>query len=133
VTADVDITPARDRDNLERLAAALQRLGARLRTAAEPDGVAFPITADFLDRADMWTLTTNAGDLDLVFTPSGTRGYEDLKRDAERLELSAGVSVHVASLLDVIRSKQAAGRSKDVAQLPLLRETLEQIGEQGRS
>ncbi|HLF44750.1 MAG TPA: hypothetical protein VJA46_14660, partial [Acidimicrobiia bacterium] len=39
LTQDVDITPSTDRDNLERLAAALKELDARLRTATEPDGV----------------------------------------------------------------------------------------------
>src|SRR5687768_14196224 len=44
-TEDVDITPARDRENLERLAAALRELGAKLRTpkyAAE-----FPVDGPF--------------------------------------------------------------------------------------
>ena len=35
-----------------------------------------------------------------------------------------GVQVHVASLLDVIRSKQAANRGKDQRVLPTLREIL---------
>jgi hypothetical protein len=40
-----------------------------------------------------------------------------------------GVEAHVASLADVIRSKEAAGRVKDQAQLPALRQTLEVIRE----
>jgi len=128
VTRDLDITPSTGRENVERLAAALGALGARLRSAAEPQGVVFPIEADMLRSADVWTLTTRAGDLDVVFTPAGTRGYEDLRRDATRFELGAGLTVLVASLLDVIRSKEAAGRAKDVAQLPLLRRTLDEIG-----
>ena len=43
LTQDLDITPARDHGNLERLAKALEDLEARLRTATEPDGVRFPI------------------------------------------------------------------------------------------
>jgi hypothetical protein len=35
--------------------------------------------------------------------------------------------VKVASLADIIRSKQAAGRAKDLAALPLLRQTLDEI------
>jgi hypothetical protein len=36
LTADADITPARDRDNLERLAAALRELDARVYTESVP-------------------------------------------------------------------------------------------------
>jgi hypothetical protein len=38
----------------------------------------------------------------------------------------------VASLPDVIRSKEAAGRPKDLAQLPALRQTLELVRERER-
>jgi hypothetical protein len=72
------------------------------------------------------------GDLDLCFTPAGTRGYDDLRRDASRERLGGGLTVTVASLRDVIRSKEAAGRDKDLAQLPLLRRTLEVIRERQR-
>jgi hypothetical protein len=85
-----------------------------------------------LSTADTWTLTTSAGDLDLCFAPAGTRGYDDLRRDASREQLGAGLSVAVASLRDVIRSKEAAGRDKDLAQLPLLRRTLERLRERER-
>jgi hypothetical protein len=50
-----------------------------------------------------------------------------------RERLGKGLVVTVASLRDVIRSKEAAGRDKDLAQLPLLRRTLEQIRERQRS
>ena len=127
VTADLDITPARDEANLERLSAALRELGARLRTPSDPAGVPFPVEPEMLATATLWTLTTRLGDLDLVFEPSGTSGFGDLRRDARRLEVADGLSVLVASLLDVIRTKQATGRAKDLAQLPLLRQTLEEI------
>lgn len=129
VTEDIDVTPATDKANLGRLAAALKELRARLRSATERGGVPFPLDADMLRTADMWTLTTSAGDLDICFTPSGTRGYRDLRRDSVRVRVGPGTSVSVASLRDVIRSKEAAGRDKDLAQLPLLRRTLEQIRE----
>lgn len=129
VTEDVDVTPATNRENLVRLAAALRDLNARLRSSTAPEGVAFPVDAEMLTGAETWTLTTSAGDLDLCFTPAGTRGYDDLRREASRERLGRGLIVTVASLRDVIRSKEAAGRDKDLAQLPLLRRTLEQIRE----
>jgi hypothetical protein len=78
----------------------------------------------------IWTLTTKHGDLDLVMTPAGTGGYADLIRDSEELRIAVDpeLRVNVASLADVIRSKEAAGRDKDRATLPLLRRTLEESG-----
>jgi hypothetical protein len=129
VTEDIDVTPARDAENVARLVEALRELDARLRTPSDPGGIPFPLDAAFLAEAVSWTLTTRAGDLDLVFEPAGTRGYDDLVREASRIELEPGLTVTVASLRDVIRSKEAAGRPKDLGQLPLLRQTLEQIRE----
>jgi hypothetical protein len=125
LTTDLDVTPDRSPENLERLALALRDLDARLRTPDNPDGFSFPIEGARLATAESWTLTTRAGDLDLVFSPAGTTGYDDYRRAARR-ERIAGVRVPVAALADVIRSKEAAGREKDGMQLPILRRTLEQ-------
>lgn len=128
-TEDVDVTPARDQENLERLAAALRELRARLRVPRGQKPVAFPVDARMLNLAESWTLSTRFGDLDLIFLPAGTRGFEDLKRSATSVDLGSTVRVRVlvASLADVIRSKEAANRPKDQAQLPALRQTLEII------
>lgn len=127
VTQDVDVTPSRRADNLSRLAGALEVLEARLRTATEPDGVAMPFDPSLLASAAVWTLVTKFGDLDLVMDPAGTGGYADLIRGADGLTVarSPDLVVEVASLADVIRSKEATGREKDRAALPLLRRTLE--------
>ena len=126
LTTDLDVTPARSRENLERLALALRDLDAKLRSVTAPEGVPFPIEAEMLATADTWTLTTRVGNVDLMFLPAGTRGYDDLRNGARR-ERIAGVTVTVAALADVIRSKEAANREKDNMQLPILRRTLEQI------
>jgi hypothetical protein len=131
-TQDLDLTPARTPENLERLATALRELDARLRTPTEPSGVDFPIDAHFLVNVDSWSLSTPSGDVDLLFAPSGTTGYDDLKRSALSADLW-GHSVLVASLVDIIRMKEAAGRPKDLAQLPALRQTLELRREAGQS
>ncbi len=47
-TENVDITPRADAENLDRLAAALTELEARLRVASEPEGVPFSIDAKAL-------------------------------------------------------------------------------------
>lgn len=121
LTEDVDITPERSAENLSRLSAALTDLDSRIRTASEPDGVPFAHDAASLAAAQVWNLVTRAGDLDISFVPNGTEGYDDLIRDAPETTLS-GIQVRVASLADVIRSKQAANRPKDQRVLPTLRE-----------
>ena len=73
--------------------------------------------------APTWNLTTDVGDVDVAFQPAGTQGYPDLRRDATAAELY-DVTVHIASLNDVIRSKQAANRPKDQRIVPTLREIL---------
>ncbi|OHV04759.1 hypothetical protein [Mycobacterium talmoniae] len=122
-TEDADITPQTGRANLIRLAAALDELQARIRTEPEPGGLPFACDADTLASATTWKLTTDAGDLDVAFEPAGTRGYPDLRRDATPVALY-GVTVRVAALADVVRSKQAANRPKDRRVLPTLREIL---------
>ena len=120
LTADADITPATDKPNLERLAAALNELHAKVYTESVPEGLVFDCSAARLARARMWNLVTSAGRLDIAFQPSGVEGYDDLKKDAERFE-AFGVRFFVASLDDIIRSKEAAGRPKDLDDVAILR------------
>lgn len=124
-TVDVDVTPRRTRDNLARLSAALDELGARIRTADAPEGLPFAHDRTSLAGAEICSLTTSAGDLDVTFVPAGTRGFSDLMHDAVAIELEGG-PVYVASLADIVRSKEAAGRDKDRAALPVLRRLLEE-------
>lgn len=121
-TRDIDVTPAADVTNLDRLSAALHALGARIRTAEVIDGLPFDHDGRSLGAVAVWSLTTAYGELDISFVPSGTTGYEDLARRARVIE-SHGASVPVADLDDVIRSKEAAGRPKDNLHLPILLQT----------
>ena len=121
LTADADITPARDTGNLERLASALRELEARIFTDNIPEGLSFDCSAAMLQRASVWNLATSAGRLDLAFVPSGTEGYEDLARGALSFEIG-GQRLLVATLADIIRSKEATGRAKDRQDVLLLRE-----------
>ena len=120
VTFDLDVSPRSTKDNLERLASALRDLEAALRVEGEPNAVAFDAHADLLERVQVLNLATRAGDLDIVVRPAGSTGYEDLRRDAMAISIS-GVPILVASLADVIRSKEAANREKDRAVLPALK------------
>jgi hypothetical protein len=123
ITYDVDVTPERSVANLERLSEALRDLDARVRTADHAESLPFAHTGASLAGAMIWNLTTRYGDLDVSFVPNGTQGYDDLIRDAQTVEIH-GVEVRIASLADIIRSKQAANRPKDQRVLPTLREIL---------
>ncbi len=123
MTADADITPARDAGNLERLAAALRDLGARVYTESIPEGLPFGCDAASLARAEIWNLVTDAGRLDVIFEPSGTAGYDDLAASAVAYE-AFGVEVRAASLEDILRSKRASDRPQDRQDVIVLREML---------
>lgn len=118
VTYDLDICYDRARDNLERLAAALQELGATLRGA--PDDVPFLLDAETIQRGDHFTFNTRAGPLDILGTPAGSRGFEELMANAMEIDFE-DLTAYVASVDDLIRMKLAAGRAKD-------RITLENLG-----
>jgi len=130
LTEDVDVTPAGDADNLERLAEALRELDARIRIdEPRPSLVPLPFDSRLLATNEIWNLMTRHGKLDLVLRPGGfERGFDDLRRGATRERIGERLRVRVASLDQLIRSKEAAGRAKDrdaVAELRRLR-TLEQ-------
>lgn len=113
-TDDVDVTRDMSADNVARLEAALRALGAQARVEGashgEPDVI---LDARTFRRLRSLSLVTYHGFLDLAFWPDGTKGYDDLvQSSAEHAVL--GVSVAVASLDDIIRSKTAAGRGKDL-------------------
>lgn len=123
LTADTDITPAADPDNLKRLSAALRDLRARVYTEAVPEGLRFNCDAETLSRANLWNFVTDAGRLDVVFKPSGTQGYDDLTRSALTYEVF-GIEVRAASLKDILRSKLASNRPQDQQDAVVIREML---------
>jgi hypothetical protein len=128
MTADADITPARDDENLKHLAAALRELHARVFTESVPEGLAFEFTARALANAEFWKLVTAAGRLDIAFMPSGTTGYDDLVRGAVQFDID-GTHLQVARLEDIMRSKIAADQPQDRQDVVVMREMLAQRGE----
>ena len=128
-TEDLDIAPERSRTNLDRLAAALRDLNAKIRTG-DDEGVEFPTDGAFIAaQPHMLNLVTDAGHLDLTMTPAAfPNGYDDLIGRAVALDLGAGTATLVASLRDVIASKEAAGRPKDQIALPYLYTLADELG-----
>ncbi len=131
VTFDLDICYARDTQNLDRLVQMLTGIGARLRGA--PADLPFQLDARTLRNGDSFTFDTTHGPFDILATPSGTLGYDDLAAGAVSVDLN-GQRVRVASLDDLIRMKRAAGRTKDLLaleELGALRDELDRRGGAG--
>jgi len=123
-TVDVDITPERSKLNLARLADALNELEAELRYGEETVPVPGGLTAALIEQMSVLDLSTSAGPLDLTIVPAGTTGYGDLSPNATVITYRE-VEVPTAHLEDVARSKEAAGRPKDLRTLPAIYAHLE--------
>jgi hypothetical protein len=109
-TQDLDIAYARDRRNLERLAAALRKLSASLRGA--PPGLPFQLDAETLENGSHFTFATPYGSLDILSDPDGAPPYRVLKAQGTTATIR-GQQVAVASLDHLIAMKEASGRTKD--------------------
>jgi len=119
-TNDIDICYERTTENMERLAAALRELGAKLRVAKVEEELPLLIDAQTLAAGDSFTFRSDAGDLDVLATPSGTGGFRDLDGNATTYDLGEGLAVRVVALDDLIRMKEASARPKDEAHLHVL-------------
>ena len=63
--------------------------------------------------------------IDFMATIHGVRSFEGLRDRASRIEIGR-TAILVASLEDIIKSKRAARRSRDLAVLEILEKTLEE-------
>lgn len=123
-TNDLDICYSREPRNLERLASALKEMNSRLRGA--PDDVPFPLDAATLKAGDHFTFLTKYGAFDILGTPAGSEGFQEMKRMAQKTRLN-GLEIFVASLDDLIKMKLAAGRPQDLYQAEILGALREEI------
>lgn len=107
VTDSVDIVPALHEGNVRALEVALDQINARRRDGAPLDLEQSLATEPVLD------LVTDAGGLKIVPEPAGTRGFDDLRRDAHTEPLGSGVRPQVASIADHARMLAALNREQD--------------------
>jgi len=130
-TRDIDLTPDSSAENLGHLSTALKELGSRIRTDEVIEGLPFEHDGRSLGALSVWNLICPFGEFDISFMPSGIAGgYEELARKAHTMRVD-NVFVLVADLSDVIRSKEAAGRPKDIQVLPILYRFDRQLRENG--
>ena len=117
LTRDLDICYERTPENMKRLVAALRSYHPRLRGA--PEELPFLFDVQTLSYGMNFTLATDLGDIDLLGHLSGLGEFPAVALDAICMPLFGG-EYRVASLDSLIRSKRAAGRSKDLNVLPEL-------------
>jgi hypothetical protein len=123
VTADMDVCYERSRHNVERLVDVLRELHATPR--GWPADAPFVLDAQTILNGDSFTFSTDAGNLDMLGTPTGSQGYADLVQRVEVYDLGEDLCIQVVGLEDLIRLKRAAGRRKDVDDADALEEIRE--------
>lgn len=122
LTTDVDVVYERSRTNIERLVAALAPLKPYLRGA--PPGLPFRFDVETVRRGLNFTLTTEAGPVDVLGEITGIGDYDAALAVSEDVSLF-GARYRCINIDALIVSKRAAGRPKDleaVAELELIRD-----------
>jgi len=125
LTDDLDIFYGRSRENIRKLAAAIEPLHPYLRGA--PPNLPFRFDEETIRRGLNFTLTTDAGPLDCLGEVSGIGNYNEAAASAVTAEVF-GVACKFLDLDSLITAKRAAGRPKDfeaLAELEIIREERE--------
>jgi predicted nucleotidyltransferase len=107
-TIDFDFLMRRTPRNLAKLKMLARRLQAT-------------ILRPYYPASEMYRLVRDDDGLQVDFLTAihGLRSYEGVRDRASTIEIG-GVALRVASLADIIRSKRAAGRPRDLAVLEIL-------------
>ena len=122
LTQDLDVVYRRTTANIEKLVGALAPRSPYLRGA--PPGLPFLLDVRTVQRGLNFTLTTPAGEIDLLGAITGGGTYDDRLPHSVSLHVY-GNHVQCLGLDRLIHVKRAAGRPKDfeaVAELEALRE-----------
>ena len=125
VTVDLDVVYQRTPENIRRLEQALEPLSPYLRGA--PPGLPFRFDVATIERGLNFTLSTNAGDLDLIGESTGGGTYDVLLPHSE-MRTVLGLECRFVNLEMLIRLKRAVGRPKDLERVAEL-EALWQEGQ----
>jgi len=112
-TQDVDLFPKKTEENGQRIVSALMEIG-------------FDITKEIgrkiIRGNDFVQIKTGPFDLDLIFAPDGIESFETARERMIVVE-----NFPVANLQDIIASKKASNREKDLNDLPLLEDFREEF------
>lgn len=122
-TKDVDIVPAPDLENLEKLARALGALDAQIEGAEEFDNQELPdpLDPEALAMGGNWVLRTRLGRFDVMQWIGEDALWEKLSPAASDAEIG-GLIIKVVSYDGLVALKEDAGRPQDLLDLERLRE-----------
>jgi predicted nucleotidyltransferase len=127
-TKDLDVTPAPETDNFERLAAALVALDAH---PTELGPSAPSPTAEQLRLAPIVPpLTTRHGELHILNDIPGADEYTRMRSRALRTDLD-GIAMSIVGVDDLIRMKRTIGRPSDIEDIEALTTVARREGPNG--
>ena len=116
-TIDIDFLFRKTPANLKKLKAIAAELEAVILAPYYPVSGLFRVSRD-----------TDSLQLDFMSVVDGVRSFEGLRKRAMPVPFG-GSRILVAALADIIKSKRAAGRPRDLAVLEVLEKTLEQTAD----
>ncbi len=119
-TVDFDFLFRKTSRNLAKLKAVARGLGAVIMRPYYPASDLYRVVRD-----------DDGLQVDFMGTIHGLRSFEGVRDRATHLDID-GASILVASLADVIKSKRAAHRPRDLAVLGILEATLEEAAKSSR-
>jgi len=122
-TYDLDIVYKRSAENYQALARALELFRPFLRDL--PPDLPFKFDAETIQRGTNFTLSSDAGDIDIFAEVPGMESYEQLVENSTEVTVF-GTEIKCLDLDLLITLKRAAGRPRDiemVAQLESLRKS----------
>lgn len=125
-TFDLDIVHSRAEDNLSRLLAALEDLDAYFRE--HPAKKIVP-QLSHVSGSGHQLLLTRYGPLDVLGAIEEGHDYDSLLSTTTLKTLKDGSEVRVLNLETLISLKEKSRRPKDLASLPVLKQTLEELSE----
>jgi predicted nucleotidyltransferase len=122
-TKDVDIVPAPDSENLEKLARVLRGLDAEVEGAHEfpEDELPDPLDPEVLRLGGNWVLRTRLGRFDVMQWIGEDALWERLAPAAVRADVD-GLAIRIVSYDDLVALKEMAGRPEDLTDLQRLRQ-----------
>jgi predicted nucleotidyltransferase len=112
-TVDFDFMFRKTRRNMEKLKMLARAIGAS-------------VLRPYYPAADLYRVVRDDGlQIDFMTTIHGVRSLEGLRERSDVITID-DTSIRVASLADIIRSKEAARRPRDLAVLDVLKASLEE-------
>lgn len=123
ITLDLEICYHRTPENIQRIIAALAPMDPRPR--GFPPELPFAFDERTLQIGSNFTLVIGGSDLDLLGDMAAIGGYEQVIDRSIPMTLPSGIQARVLSLQDLVATKEAAGRPKNLLALVELKALLE--------